>query len=307
MFDNPELKSLSRYVRSYLGGLKTLCVEVDGQEWKYLEGGKGEAIVFLHGGMGSKTQWRSLMQEYLPDYRVIAIDVPGLCVYQTFRVKKHSHRQLSVWLGRVLAQLRLPRVHLVGASLGATIAAYFAAHHPQQVSSLTLLGFPNATFGRESTNPDLLRDIFDADNIRTVDDLQYFYRLAFYNPPSLPKIVLRYNLREFLKYRETLKVVFRELSESRPLLMASLRQIRLPTLILHGDADRISPADSPDFWQLQIPQARYEVLSECGHMLQIERPDAVARLHRNLLRAALLSDRVPTMQDDDTGRFSILE
>ena len=119
--------------------------------------------------------------------------------------------------------------------------------------------------------------------------------------------MLRYNLREFLKYRETLKVVFRELSESRPLLMASLRQIRLPTLILHGDADRISPADSPDFWQLQIPQARYEVLSECGHMLQIERPDAVARLHRNLLRAALLSDRVPTMQDDDTGRFSILE
>jgi len=120
VFDSPELKNLSRYVRSYLGGLKTLCVEVDKQEWKYLEGGKGETIVFLHGGVGSKTQWRSLMQEYLPDHRVIAIDVPGLYVNQAFRFKKHSFRQYGVWLSKVLGQLRLTRVHLMGISLGST-------------------------------------------------------------------------------------------------------------------------------------------------------------------------------------------
>ncbi len=307
MFDSPELKNLSRYVRSYLGGLKTLCVEVDKQEWKYLEGGKGETVVFLHGGIGSKTQWRSLMQEYLQDYRVIAIDVPGLYVSQTFRFKRHSCRQYGVWLGKVLEQLRLERVHLVGTSLGSAIAAYYAAHNPQQVESLALLAFPGIVAAGEKESGVALQQFLGASQFNTVEDVQAAYSRAFHKTPALPRIVLRYNLREFQKYRDTLMGMLNELLESRPVLMASLRQIKAPTLILHGRDDQISPPVDADYWQHRIPQARYHEIPECGHMIHIEKPEEVARLHKELLRNARQLARQGREREEDTGRFARLE
>ncbi len=283
MFDSPELKVLSRYVRSYLGGLKSLCVQVDGEEWKYLDGGKGEAILFLHGATGSKTQWRSLMREYLPDYRVIALDVPGLCVNQRFRSRRHSLRQLGQWLGKVLALLRVERVHIVASSLGCALAAYFTAARPECVQSLTFLGYPTqlATQQRHEAMLQEFRDVF---SVRTVDELQAIYRRVYFSALTLPTIVLRYNLREMQRYREPMLQVLAELLESMPVMMAGLRQIRVPTLVIQGDSDQIAEPLSESFWQLQIPQVRCHIIPQCGHMPHLEKPDEVLQLHRALLQ-----------------------
>lgn len=307
MFDSPELKNLSRYVRTYLGGLKTLCVEVDKQEWKYLEGGKGETILFLHGTVGSKTQWRSLMQEYLQDYRVIAIDVPGLCVSQTFRFRKHSYRQYGVWFNKVLAELRLEKVHLVGASLGSSIAAYYAAHHPEQVASLSLLGFPTNVLQPGSEQEQSLQQLMDIDRIVSLEDLQQAYSVAFYKAPSIPRIVLRYNLREFRKHQAALKTVLAELVESFPVMIASLRQIRTPTLIVHGCEDRVCPVLDADVWLRHIPHAQFHLLQECGHVVHLEKTEAVVSLHQGFLRSNRDAARLKTPPEEETGRFSIIE
>ncbi len=303
MFESPELKNLSRYVRSYLGGLKTLCVEVDKQEWKYLEGGKGETVVFLHGGLGSKTQWRSVMQDYLPEYRVIAIDVPGLYVNQSFRFRKHSYRQFGVWLTTVFESLRLGPVHLVGMSLGSSIAAYYAAQNPQQVKSLVLLSFPTVVFGTDQDAAAAVSEMFDAANLRTVEALQLAYSRLYYKAPVVPRIVLRYNLREFRKYQDTLPMVLQEMLESRPVLVAGMRQIKAPTLVLHGMEDHIAPPMDLSEWQRRIPHVQYHEIPECGHMIHIEKPDEVARLHKALLRNAPQLARQVREQEDETGRF----
>ena len=307
MFDSPELKNLSRYVRTYLGGLKTLCVEVDKQEWKYLEGGKGETVVFLHGAVGSKTQWRSLMQEYLQDYRVIAIDVPGLCVSQTFRFRKHSYRQYGVWLNKVLAELRLEKVHLVGASLGSSIAAYYAAHYPEQVASLSLLGFPTNLLQPGSEQGQALQQLLDIDRIASLEDLQQAYSAAFYKAPSIPRIVLSYNLREFRKHQASLKSVLTDMVESFPVMIASLRQIRTPTLIIHGLEDRVCPVLDADVWQRHLPHAQYHLLPECGHVIHLERTEAVVPLHQSFLRSSREAARLKASAEEETGRFSIIE
>jgi len=95
---NSNYKSMSRYVSSYLGSLKTLSLPVNDQEWRYLEGGEGETIVFLHGLAGSKVVWRSFMQSYVGRYRVIAVDIPGLCMEQRLNNRKHTFRELANWL-----------------------------------------------------------------------------------------------------------------------------------------------------------------------------------------------------------------
>ena len=86
-----------------MGSLKTHEVCINDQEWKYIEGGKGEeTIVFIHGLMGSKMLWRSLMQYYMADYRVIALDMPGLFVEHGLKTKRHTFRELITWLELVL-------------------------------------------------------------------------------------------------------------------------------------------------------------------------------------------------------------
>ena len=116
---------------------------------------------------------------------------------------------------------------------------------------------------------------------------------------------MRYNLREFQKYQSSFQAVLDELFESRPMLMASLRQIKAPTLILQGIEDQVSPPVGQAYWQRQIPHARYQEIPECGHMIHIEKPDEVARLHKEMLRNAHQLARQIKEQEDETGRFAI--
>lgn len=302
MFDSPDLKILSRYVRSYLAGLKSLRVEVDREECRYLDGGKGDTIIFLHGTAGSKTEWRSLMQEYREDYRVIAIDVPGLCISLPFRHRKHSLRQLGQWLGCMIEQLRLGKVHIMAASMGCTLGAYFAASQPERVKSLTLLGFPFQLVLPPQKPESLLQEFREAFYVDSVEGLQALYRRAYFKAPTLPTIVLRYNLREIRQYRESVLQVLKEVLESAPVMVAGLRQIRVPTLVLHGDTDRVCEAQNGEFWHLHIPQARFHIIPECGHMPHIEKPEEVLQQHRMLLRAVDTRSRLRHQREAEVER-----
>ncbi len=283
LFDARELKNLTRYVRGYLGGLRSLCLDLDGEEFKYLEAGSGETVVFLHGSMGSKTQWRSLMQAYSGDYHVVALDIPGLYMHQNFSGRPHTLRQLTAWLEQVLDRLRLPRVHLVCHSLGAAVGAYFAATRPGRVSSLLLMSFPDI-FARQG---EPMRQLVSAINLmletNDVDALAGYYRSAFADPPAVPRIVLRYTLREAQKKREPALQAMCEFAASSPLLMAQLPQIEVPVLVVDGECDHISPLYPESFYRRNLPQCEYHLLPQCGHMVHLERAEELMGLHRGFL------------------------
>lgn len=303
-FESKELKNLSRYVRGYLGGLRSLHMDIEGEEFKYLEGGEGETVIFLHGILGSKTQWRSLMQAYTNRYHVVAVDIPGLCLHQSFAQKKHTLRQLGIWLERVVERLRAERVHLVCHSMGCAVGSYFAATRPEKVSSVTLMSFPDVFNNRGEL---LLRLLHEVDSMLTgtdVEPLANYYRRAFANPPNIPKIVLRYNLREVNKYRDELLRAMEEFAESSPVLMAQIRQLKAPCLIIQGDQDGISPTFDNEFWRVNIPHHELVKFDECGHMIPLEKPDEVIFEHRRFLERVGKSKR--TASSEDTGRYGII-
>ena len=73
---------IKQQLASYLSDFKSHR-EVIGQDtFSYIEAGPpmAECVFFIHGAVGNKTQWRGLMQLLSRQYRVIAIDVPGLAV-----------------------------------------------------------------------------------------------------------------------------------------------------------------------------------------------------------------------------------
>lgn len=258
-------------------------MEVDGEEFKYLEGGQGETIVFIHGLLGSKTQWRSIMQAYTGKYRVIAFDIPGLCQHNGFNRKKHSLGNLSGWLEQVISQLRVDRVHLVCHSMGCALGAHFAATHPHRVNSLAFLAFPNLFGDRGETYRVMIREFNRAITDNDMEVVANYYRNSYAKPPTVPGIVMRYNLREIRKQGPRLMTCFREVFDSSLLLLVMLKQIEAPCLIINGDQDYICELTDKHFWEASVAFHRFVILPECGHMIPLEKPDDVIYEHTRFL------------------------
>lgn len=103
------------------------------------EGGRGAALIFLHGSWQDGLQWQPLMTALSPDFHCLAPDLlgcgesrgkPGTAYSVTLQVEA---------LAQLLQTLRISRCCLVGHSLGAWVALRFALQYPEQVSGLALL------------------------------------------------------------------------------------------------------------------------------------------------------------------------
>ncbi len=286
---NSDYKTLSRYVSSYLGSLKTHEVCINDQEWKYIEGGKGEeTIVFIHGLMGSKMLWRSLMQYYMADYRVIALDMPGLFVEQRLKTKRHTFRELSNWLELFLEHLQVDRFHLVAHSVGCGVATHFASSRPSMVSSIALLNHLDVC---SESNVGSVRgtDGYLEDRMPTVlDSLDAWNSLfdkMFYMPPKIPQVIQRYRFRSFMKHYDGFVRVVEELNELKPMALSYLRKLKCPVLTINSTHDPFSSEAFYETLKHQVPWGRHEMIERCGHMSFIEKHDQIVNCHQEFIKS----------------------
>jgi pimeloyl-ACP methyl ester carboxylesterase len=71
----------------------------------------------------------------------------------------------------------------------------------------------------------------------------------------------------------------------RPDSLPGLRQLRLPTLILHGADDQIIPVSEAEAMQAAIPGARLQVIPNAGHLLNLEQPEMFNHALRNFIQS----------------------
>jgi len=122
--------------------------------------GQGPAVVLLHSSMGSKSQWRILMESMRGTHRLIAIDLHGYGDSSMPRTcNRHSLREevrlVQAKLTQVLAAGE--RFHLVGHSFGGAVALRLAHAEPERVRSLTL--YEPTAFHLLDRNDPVLDDI----------------------------------------------------------------------------------------------------------------------------------------------------
>ena len=115
-------------------------VLVNDYEINYLDIGDGEAVVFVHGGLGDYRTWKAQMDAFSRDYRVIAIS--RRYAYPN-KQEAHDSNDYSVTphaedLTQLLKTLDLGPVHLVGHSYGGFTSLLAALEHPELLRSLTL-------------------------------------------------------------------------------------------------------------------------------------------------------------------------
>ena len=109
-------------------------LDANGVKIRYIDTGKGEAIVLLHGGTSNLESWttRGVVDNLAQDFRVIAFDARGHGKSDSPREPSAYGRQQALDVVRILDALKINRAHIVGFSLGGSTVAQLLTLHPER-------------------------------------------------------------------------------------------------------------------------------------------------------------------------------
>jgi pimeloyl-ACP methyl ester carboxylesterase len=241
--------------------------------------GDGEAIVFLHGLLGSSKSWAFQFEHLSRNYRMISWDAPGFG--QSDMVPASIDAYVEA-LREFITNIGKPKVSLVGHSMGGTVAACLAATFPELVSRL-VLSCSHAGYGDPETAP--MSAKFE-NRMRELDEIgrvEYgINRARDLLPPSISACVFDYAAEIASEANpEGLRRATRMLqrADNRPLLP----KLKMPTLILTGEMDTdIQPNLKADVLRL-TPMARHVEMPGLGHAPYFEAPDYYSNLIEGFL------------------------
>ncbi len=271
---------------------------------RVLETGDGPPLVLVHGSGMSASTWAPLMR-YLGAYRLIAFDLPGFGLSDTFDYSARPLRAHAVaQLSSLLDALDLERVPIVGTSLGAMWALCLALGAPHRVRALASLGVPAVAlpgmhgdpFFTALSTPGLGQVVARicspnvATTRRSASRGVIGPRAAEGAPDGFFEVVHE-GLRQ-PGFRSAMLSHMRlamRLGRPRPenfLSEAELRQLAVPVLMIWGDED---PYGGPEIGRRAcalIPDARLEIIPG-RHAPFLDDPERCGALINDLVRRAI--------------------
>jgi len=239
-------------------------VTIDGEDLFYVSRpaqGSEDSLLFIHGAGGTHRHWGAQLQG-LKETNRYALDLPGHG--RSGGSGRTSIRAYAELILRFMDCLELSRATMVGHSMGGAIALYLALEHPVRVERLVLVG----SGARLRVLPSLL-DRMLRDFPATVNEL-LGWAFSLHADPDL----VRLGHQEWLENDPA--VVHGDFSACDVFdVMNRLGEIQCPTLIVCGEDDMLTPPKYGRYLQESIPRAVLEVVPRAGHMVMLERPEAV--------------------------------
>ena len=257
-------------------------LDLDGRRVFYREAvppaANPETLLLLHGWVGTSSwMFRHIMPQLGARYRTIAVDLPGFGRSRTL-AEVPSIDAYAEFLRRFADALDIDRFHLLGVSVGGTIALTFADRYPERVQKLCLQG----PVYRATDLPKRFRFLYDVLGrtglIEIVPKLPIKWWLIVRrldmgrDTRHLSKNDRRQMGRDVMRVpNETLIEVARQLLTLD--LTSTARRIRAPTLVLDGEDARMIPAKASRRLGRLIPGARTHIVPGAAHNLALEKPE----------------------------------
>lgn len=250
--------------------------------WSYYEGGEGPTIVLLHGFASNKEVWLEMVKSLGSHFRVIVPDLPGWGESSRNTGGDYGIPAQAARLENFVAAVGAQRFMLVGQSMGGAIAGVYAEQHPQRVASLALVSSLGLTF----KDNDFTREVKAGKNPFLMEnraDLEAILALTFLKPPHLPGRVEDALLARNRKDHDFIARTFDELKrpEQAFALDPVIGKLNMPVLGLWCHDDKLIDVSALDTLRSGLksaPAIGATVLSGCGHMPMLEKPEETARV-----------------------------
>jgi pimeloyl-ACP methyl ester carboxylesterase len=237
----------------------------DEAEFRWLERGVGEPVILLHGLMGQMQHWDTVLESLGDGCRPIA---PTLPIFHR-ALREVSIDALARHVVDFMDALDVPHAVVGGNSLGGHVALRLALEHRERVSGLVLTG-SSGLFERGFTS-----------GVPHRPDRTWVRRKmeeVFFDPALVTDGWVEEAHRVVTTPSSALRVLRLARDARRDNLEARLGRIRVPTLLVWGLDDRITPLDVGERFRELIPDAQLWCLARCGHAAMLERPEAFAQV-----------------------------
>jgi pimeloyl-ACP methyl ester carboxylesterase len=247
--------------------------------WRSREAdGHGNPVVFVHGLLASSATWQEVLAPASAGRPAIAVDLPGFGFSDRPWPFDYSVAGERRALESFLDARGIGRAVLVGSSLGGATAMLLAAERPERVEALVLVA-PATPEGRIP------------------------WTIAVLRAPLAGELVMALAARPFIAwglrhrlYARSSRVTAQAIDDAwlpltvpgtRRAALAAIRsdprayrgieaRIRVPTLVVWGERDRLLPAAESERLASRIAGARLAFIPDAGHLPQRERPQAFA-------------------------------
>jgi pimeloyl-ACP methyl ester carboxylesterase len=235
-------------------------IDSDGFSIRYLEAGDGPPLVCFHGAGGPRI---SRAHELLAaSHRVIAFEIPGFGASPA-NERTASLRELARTMLRAVDAIGLDRFGLWGISFGGKLALWLAVQDPDRLDALVLAA-PAAIITNPGPlpPPDQMLSILFAHPERRLD-----------TTPVPPEVEAKQRA-----------LVGRLIGPPRdPELEDLMSRLEVPTLVLFGTEDRLTPPELGRHYREILPSCHFVIVYDAAHAIYDDRPEAFAAIVADFL------------------------
>ncbi|HLV76435.1 MAG TPA: alpha/beta hydrolase [Marinobacter sp.] len=262
-------------------------VDAEGHKTAYFECGSGAPLLLLHGsgpGVSGWSNWSSVIEALSEQFRVIVPDIAGFG-FTEFR--EDAEYGIKFWVDHLVAfmdAVGVDRASLVGNSFGGAVGIGLSLFYPERVHKLVLLGTPAGTFVQ---TPGLAGVwLYEP----SIDNMRELMRMFPYDKSLVTDQLVqsRYEASARPGAQDALRKLLPKPNETGETLVKgfpekALRNIKAPTLILHGREDRVVPLRCGLTLSENIADSDLYIFGQCGHWVQIEQRAKFLTILRSFL------------------------
>ena len=260
-------------------------VDVSGLRIAFTRQGAGPAVVLVHGYVGEgRATWRPQLDTLAGEFTVVALDLPGVGGSsdppENFGIGGYADA-----LASFIDAVQLDRPHVVGLSFGGTVALELNRRHPNIAATLVLVSAYAGWLG-SLTRDGAEQRLDQALRLSRLSPDEFVAALlpTMFAEGTSPGTVEEFgeSMRRFHPdgFRAMARACFVDVRDA-------LDDVRIPTLIVHGELDTRAPRAVADGLHAAIEASSLTVLPGAGHLCNLEVPDLVNDAIARFLRTAV--------------------
>ena len=227
--------------------------------YKYVDEGRGPILLVLHGLFGALSNFNDVVEGFKDRYRVI---IPLMPIYD-MPMREASLEGLLAYIEGFVKQHDLKDMILLGNSLGGHVALMYTLAHPDDVNSMVLTGssglFENTMGGSfpKRGNYDYIKE-----------RVEY----TFYDPKTATKELVDECFDITSSIPKCMNIVQIAKSAQRNNMAEEITKIKVPTCLIWGLNDTITPPHVGHEFNRLIPNSELHFIDKCCHAPMMERP-----------------------------------
>lgn len=229
-------------------------------KYKYIDEGEGQTILVLHGLFGALSNFDGLINHFKKTHRVV---VPMMPLYDMPLITT-GVGSLSKFILGFIKKMELNDIILLGNSLGGHVSLVTAKAKPELFTAMVLTG-----------SSGLYENAFGGSFPRREDKEYIRNKIAvtFYDPAMVTDELVDVTFNLVSDRSKLIKVLALAKSAIRHNMMKDLPNYTMPTCLIWGRNDTITPPEVAEEFNMYIPDSELFWIDKCGHAPMMEHPE----------------------------------